>query len=567
MTGGEFLARALAGYGVTHVFFVPTILSDTLVQMEQHTGISRILTHGEKAAAYMADGYARATGRPGVCMAQMVGSANLAAGLRDAYLACAPLIALTGGPSPPSRERNTYQENDDLSMFRSVTKFSARVDSSERLPDLLRQAFRAATSGKPGPVHLELSGHFGEVVEQGEMDSELGVEDRFSVVPAFRPLAEDDAIAEAARLLCVASRPVIVAGGGVRASGAEGALIDLAEALAIPVATSLNAKDALPGDHPLNAGVVGLYSRKSANQVVGEADLVFFVGSKTGSQVTHDWQIPPSGTEVLQLDIDPSELGRNYPNRVSLLGDAKATLERMKLVADVGSVDAREAWVGRVQALVEDWRNQWADLMASSGEPIRPERLCRTLTEMLPEDVLLVSDTGHSGMWTAGMIDLKQGQGYIRTAGSLGWGFPASLGVKLALPDRPVVLFTGDGGFYYHLGELETAVRWNIATTTVVNNNRSLNQEVEVYEPAYGGELRGRHHELWQFREVDFARVAESVGARGIRVTRAEDLPLALEQSFSEDRPTVVDVVTDITAMAPLAFVAAHSDAEAGVIP
>jgi acetolactate synthase-1/2/3 large subunit len=204
--------------------------------------------------------------------------------------------------------------------------------------------------------------------------------------------------------------------------------------------------------------------------------------------------------------------------------------------------------------------------MTADEEPIRPERVCGVLTDMLPDDTVLVSDTGHAGMWTGGMVDLKDGQGYIRTAGSLGWGFPASLGAKLALPSRPVVLFTGDGGFYYHLGELETAVRWNIATTTIVNNNRSLNQEVEVYEPAYGGELHGLHHQLWQFGDVDFAAVAEAVGATGIRVSQAEDLPLALEQALSTPGPTVIDVVTDITAMAPLAFLPTHAEpTEAGV--
>jgi acetolactate synthase I/II/III large subunit len=555
MTGAAFLARCFAGYGVTHVFFVPTILSDTLVQLEQETEVARILTHGEKAAAYMADGYARASGRPGVCLAQMVGAGNLAAGLRDAYLGCSPVLAITGGPYAVSRKRNMYQENDDLSMFRSVTKFSTRVDTSERLADSMRQAFRSATSGKPGPVHLEFAGHFGEVVEQGEVDADVVVEDRFRQVPAFRPVADQQAIAEAARVLREATRPIIVAGGGVRASGAQRALLEVAEAFSIPVATSLNAKDTFPATHPLSVGVVGLYSRKSANCAVLESDLVFFIGSRTGSQVTHSWQVPPPGTPAVQLDIDPEELGRNYPNRVSLLGDARTTLEALREAAG-GALDAaaRKSWIARVGALVEEWRHEVAESFSSDAQPIRPERVCGDLSNLLPENVLLVSDTGHAGMWTGGMVDLKTGSGYIRTAGSLGWGFPASLGAQLALPDRPVVLFTGDGGFYYHLSELETAVRWAIPTITIVNNNRSLNQEVEVYEEAYGGALRGRHHELWHFNEIDFARVAQSLGARGIRVVRPAELAIALEQALAETRPTVIDVVTDIEAMAPLAF-------------
>lgn len=561
MIGAELLARTFGGYGVTAAFFVPTMLSDTLYHLEKHTDVDRVLTHGEKAAAYMADGYARASGRPGICFAQMVGSANLAAGLRDAYLACSPVIAITGGPFPEKRDRNAYQENDDLSMFKAVTKSSVRVDTADQLSNAIRQAFRTATSGKPGPVHLEFAGHFGELIDLAEAGSEVIVDEQFSSVPPFRPAAEPAAVEQAAQLLSQASRPIIVAGGGVRSSGARAELRAVAERLRVPVATSLAAKDVLPGGHPLNAGVVGLYSRESANRAVLEADLVFFVGSKTGSQVTYDWRIPPAGTTVIQLDIDPEELGRNYPNSVSLLGDAKATLESLARTGPPAGA-RREEWVERVRELVDNWRAEWAEQLSSTAEPIRPERLCRELTETLPGDAVVMADTGHSGMWTSAMMDLEENQRYIKAAGSLGWGFPASIGAKIALPDRPVVLFTGDGGFYYHLSELETAVRWNTATITVVNNNRSLNQEVEVFEPAYGGELHGRHEELWHFSEVDFAKVAESLGATGIRVTKPDELPSAIERALEQSGPTVIDVVTDITAMAPLAFV----DESAGLV-
>jgi acetolactate synthase-1/2/3 large subunit len=554
VTGSEYLAHALERYGVSHVFFVPTILSETLFQIEERTQIERILTHGEKAAAYMADGYARASGRVGVCLAQMVGAANLASGLRDAYLGCAPVLGITGGPYAETRDRNAYQENDDLTMFPSVTKFSARVDSAERLASTLAQAFRSATSGKPGPVHLEFAGHFGEVIEEGEARPGPEPDARFGRIPPLRPCADEDAIAKAAVLLTSAKRPIIVAGGGVRSSGAEQTLRQLAEELAVPVATSLNAKDVLPGAHPLNVGVVGLYSRKSANQAVLESDLVFFVGSKTGSQVTHSWRIPPEGRDIIHLDIDPAELGRNYATRAALCGDARATLERLCGIVDSSTAATRKPWVARVSGYVQEWRDENLDAMTTDSEPVRPERVCGALTDQLPDDALVVADTGHAGMWVGGMLDLRDGQRFIRTAGSLGWGLPASIGAQLAQPDRPVVLFTGDGGFYYHLSELETAARWRVPVVFVVNNNRSLNQEVEVYEPAYGGELHGRHHELWQFTDVDFAKVAESLGVRGIRVTRGADLPSALDEALSARAPVVLDVATDIEAMAPLAF-------------
>lgn len=554
MTGSQFIADFLDAYGVSCVFFVPAILNETLAEIEFRTGIKRILTHGEKSAAYMADGYARASGRPGVCFAQCVGAANLAAGLRDPYLACSPMVVLTGGPHPRSRHRNVYQQIDDLPLFQPVTKYSARVEDVTRLPDVLRQAFRAATTGRPGPAHIELAGHQGEL-EREVGDLSVAPEAPFRRVPPLRPPADREAVAAAARLLEQAARPVIVAGGGTRLSGAGSELVEFAQRLAIPVATSLNSKDVMPGNHPLNVGVPGLYCRESANRIVLEADLVLFVGSHTGSQVTFDWQVPPLETSVIQLDIDPEELGRHYPNRVSLLGDAKTVLGQLIDASDASTAASRQQWVKRAQTMVRQWREEFAGLMNSDAVPIRPERLCRELSELVPPDTLLVSDTGHSGMWTGGMIDLNEpGQGFIRAAGSLGWGLPAALGAKLASPHRPVLLFSGDGGFWYHLSELETAVRWNINAVLLVNNNRSLNQEIAVYTAAYGGELRGKHAELWQFGDASFAEIGRAMGAEGIRVEKPGELAGALDKAFSAEKPCVVEVVTEKTAVAPLGF-------------
>jgi acetolactate synthase-1/2/3 large subunit len=557
ITGAEYLARALDAYGVTAAFFVPTILSRTLYEMEARTGIRRILTHGEKASVYMADGYARAAGRPGICMAQTVGAANLAAGLRDPYLGCSPVLAFTGGPYNWSRGRNYYQEIEDFPLFKPVTKFSAQVTDAGRLPDLLDYAFAAATAGKPGPVHLEVAGHSGEDVESGETDAPVPGP-RAATVPRLRTRPDAESVAAAAQLLRAARRPVIVAGGGVRASGAQAELRALAELLQAPVATSLNAKDVLPGDHPLNVGVPGLYSRASANHVLLEADLVLFAGSKTGNQVTLKWQVPPLSVKVIHLDIDPAEIGRHYPDTLGVLADAKLGLAELAqaLAADSrpGDPGARADWTRRAQDLVTAWRSRWRAPMASDQVPVRPERLCAELTAHLPDDALLVSDTGHSGMWTAGMIDLcRPGQGYIRAAGSLGWGLPAALGAQVAQPGRPVVLFTGDGGLWYHVGELETAARCGIPAVIVVNNNSSLNQEINVYSRAYGGALHGRHGELWHFRDTDFAAVAESMGVLGLTVRKAADFAGALDAALASGRPAVIDVVTEMEALAPLA--------------
>jgi acetolactate synthase-1/2/3 large subunit len=547
MTGARLFAEMMEGYEVSHIFFVPAFMLKAFAEMEDRP-IRRIMVHGEKAAAYMADGYARASGKPGVCMAQMIGASNLAAGLRDGFMAGSPIIAITGGPTPQSRYRHAYQEVDDVSQFDTVTKFNAQIDHVARMPDLIRQAFRVATSGAPGPVHLRVQSHLGQITEE-EADLDALVEERYRRAPAFRPEPDPQQVSAALELLRRAERPMIVAGGGVVRSGAQAEVVKLAEKLAIPVATSLNAKAAIIDAHPLAVGVAGSYSRDCANRALAEADFVFFVGSHTGGQVTNNWMFPPIGTKVIQLDIDPAELGRNYANAVSILGDAKVSLARMIEAAAPRANSA--GWPQRVRQLIAEWRDEHEPMRNSDAVPIRPERICKEISEALPPDGVVVSDTGHAGIWTAGMVELKHpGQSYFRTAGSLGWGFPAALGVKCALPDRPVVCFTGDGGFYYHIAELETASRHNINAVIVVNNNSALNQEIKLNDAAYGGKQRGRAEEMWRFPDIDFTKVAQAFGCVGIRVTKPGELNGALREAIAMNKPVVVDVVTDMYAIA-----------------
>lgn len=552
-SGARFLAESLKDAGVSHVFFVPAILLKTLAEMET-LGIRRIMVHGEKAAAYMADGYARASNRPGVCFGQHIGGSNLAAGLRDAFMARSPVIAFSGGPAPGSRYRNAYQEIEDFSQYDATTKMNVRIEDPARIPDLVARAFREATTGAPGPVHLELRQHHGDVT-LAEGDYADRIEPKYRAVPPYRPPSDAAAVGEALALLAGAERPVIIAGGGVTWSGAQAEVVELAERLQIPVATSLNAKGTILDDHPLALGVIGLYSRACANQAVAEADVAFFIGSQTGGQVTTNWKIPGPGTQVIHLDIDAREIGRNYPTAVGLLGDAKTVLRQM--IAQTGSAKPapREAWHARTRALVTAWREAFRELCASDARPLRPERLCAEISRALPENGIVVSDTGHSGIWTGALIEFtKKGQRLIRCAGSLGWGLPGAIGVKCAAPERTVVCFAGDGGVYYHMAELETAARYGINIVLVVNNNSALNQEIPLVNGAYKGLLSEKSRDIWGFLDVNFARVAENMGCLGIRVEKADELPAAFARAFAANRPVVIDVVTDENAMAPVAW-------------
>ena len=523
MTGNRYFAEAMRGYGVTHIFYVNTIVREAMPEMDK-VGVTRVVTHGEKAAAYMADGYARASHRPGICLCQDIGTTNLAAGLRDAHMACSPVIAITGGQHDQPRYRHAYQNAEDFTAWDGVTKANYSVDTVERFPDLLRQAFRVSTSGAPGPVHLALRGNAGQMLER-EAEFDLVFEQRFAHYPAFRPEAEPSTVKAAVAELTNAAKPIIVAGGGAVSSGAGAEIIKLAEMLQIPIATSLHAKAIVPDHHPLAVGVPGSYSRWCANQAIAAADLVFFIGSHTGGQVTNGWQIPKIGTRTIQLDINPDELGRNYPNVVSLHGDAKVTLA--KLIAAVDAQPRRAEWLEQVRGYVADYWAECEPLRDSDAVPIRPERIGKELEQWLPTDATLVCDTFHATLWTAQMTRLKAGQNYVRCAGSLGWAFPATLGVKAALPDKPVIGFAGDAGFYYHMAELETAARLKLNAVMVVNNNYS------------GGVAETAAFD----RNVNFAKVADAMGCVGFRVERAADLRPALDKALASGRPAVVEVL------------------------
>ena len=554
-TGAVVLAELLKSLGVTHIFMVPAVLRRTMVEIEKRTNIKRLHVHSEKSAAYMADGYARVSHKPAICMAQIIGALNIAAGLRDAFLAHSPVIALTGGREPKTKFKKVYQEIDDMPAFEPVTKFNATIDDVNRFSDMMEQAFRVATSGSPGPVHLQFRGNEAQI-DLEEIEEEVTVNEINIQIPPHRPICDDSVLKKALEAIQTASKPIIVAGGGARHSGCSKELLTFAEKLSIPIATSLNGKDLLNSNHPLSCGVVGTYSRESANLSVKEADLVIFIGSETGSMTTHFWAVPTTKVRVIQIDIEPENLGRNYNLEVAIHGDAKVILERMTTLADSKNFPERTEWLSRITKLRSDWYYKYQPLMESDAKPIRPERLCREISNAAPKNAVFVVDTGHAGMWMGGMFDLTHSeQTYIRSAGHLGWAFPASLGAKCALPNKPVICFTGDAGFWYHIAEIEVAVRWNINTIVIVNNNSGGNQSKRGFDRAYGGEQTEEGRQLWTFNNINFAAIAENIGAKGIRVENAKEIKPAIEKAIELNNPVIIDVVTDINALAPLAIV------------
>ena len=552
LKGAQWLARALAGAGLTHVFFVELVLRRTLLEFDD-LGVTRVLAHSEKAAAYMADGYARIAGKPAICMAQSVGAANLASGLQDSWLGRSPVVALTGRKEPSFQYRNSYQEIPHAPLFAAVTKFSAPVDATADLPRLLRHAWRAALADPPRPTHLDFNGLQGDVIELGETAEPTVINPEGRRIPAYRPVAAADDIERAAAALRAAERVVIVAGDNAATSQAGAEVLALAEALAAPVATSLGARALVPTRHRLAIGVPGSYSAPPANRIVHGADLVLYVGCDTGDQVTLNWTVPPLSTQIVQIDADPLEIARSYPNTTGVVGDPKASLAR--LIEAVGRPARNRAFADEAARIVADWRETMAPLVADDRAPIRVERLCAEIGRALPADGIVVADTGYSGIWTGTLIDFNGiGQTYLRAAGSLGWAFPASLGAQCAAGPRRVVCFTGDGGFYYHLAELETARRCRIPATIVVNNNSGFGQNLTGVR-RIAGNRPGRGEALVRFGPTDFAAVARSFGVRGLRVEQPAEIAPALTEALAADEPVVIDVVTDLEPRAPEAWV------------
>jgi acetolactate synthase-1/2/3 large subunit len=549
MLGAAAFVDMLSLYGVRFFFFMSGGPTSIFSEMsERAPKIRQVLTHGEESAAYMADGYSRASYRPGLCFGQVgPGAANLAAGIAEPFLASSPVIAVTGMRPADALNRNAYQELEQMRCFDPVTKWNVAIGNPSRIADLVRTAFRVATSGRPRPVHLSIPAD----VAAAEVDFPDPVAaTEFSEFPPIRILPDPRKVAEALTLLAMSERPVLVAGGGAIASKAWGAVQKFAEKLAIPVATTLSGKGSIAEDHPLSIGVPGRYGRKSASEILMQSDVVLYIGCKVGSISSSSWTILAKGAKIIQVDIDAAQLGWNYPVTLGIVADARLALEAMIRAARTKNtgVEKRKRWVAAVKVAVSEWRKEATRLSASEAVPVSVHRVIGDLRAVL-RDGALVSDTGYAAAWSGVLFDvLKPGRSFYRSAGSLGWAFPASIGVKLALPDKQVVCFTGDGGFGYHLTELETASRIGAAVVTVVVNNSTLAFERHDFQYFLGG----KGYEASDYAPTNFAKIAQAFGCHGVRVERPGEIRDALSESLRAGKPAVVDIVTNPDEIAPV---------------
>jgi acetolactate synthase-1/2/3 large subunit len=552
-TGADLLVRYLEQEGVEYLFGVPgghlLGLYDALYDAPS---VRPILAKHEGGAAYMAAGYALAGRRLGVCCGTVgPGATNLISGVATAYMASLPVLALTAQVGTGSIGKGALQEAAGVglrtashtALFEAITKHSEMVTRVDRLPDAVERALRIAHTGRPGPVHLDLPAD----VLRGEIDADVRPVTDYR--PPLRTVADPTAVETAAEALSSAKTPAILAGAGTRAQGAPAALRRLAEALNCPVATTLLGKGALPEDHPLSLGPMGLYGTRAANSYLrGSVDVLLVVGASLHEFTTHVWDpaLQPSRT-LIQIDVDPEQFGRNYPVDIALLGGAAAVLSQ--LVEGLETAGRPVARNRDVVATLKSRTGYFADPpMRDDAVPLKPQRVMAELQRVLPDDALVFTDIGNNLAWVERNLMAKRPDQIMSLAGlaAMGSGVAGVVGGRLAQPERPAVCICGDGGFQMHGFEVATAVNYDLPIVWVVLVNRLLGMIKDVQVTSY----RGRVTSV-EFDHPDFVQLAEALGAVGLQALAADEIAPAFEAALDAGAPAILSVPIDPQQMPP----------------
>ena len=540
----EALSRQLRDLGVEHVFGLPG--ETTLAWYRDWHRVPEVRHHlcrDERSSVFMADGYAKATGKVGVCEGPSVGATHMMPGVAEAFHACVPLVVFTSEIPLRYQRCNMLTGCDQTALFGGITKETLTATAPEEVPHLVRLAFRAAVTGRPGPVHLRLPS---DVLEGECPDREAWADPRYGRFPGCRSVAAPEDLAAVAKALTDAERPLLFCGQGVVHSGAWEEVRALAERLAAPVGTTINAKGAFPETHPLSLGVLGARGGRGwANRFLEEADLVFFLGNSTDSAGTDGWRLPDpaSGKVFLQLDVDGSGLGLNYPV-LPLLGDARETLRALLPLLGEGVPPDRSSWLGGIPRGREDQEERVR--RAEARGDLHPLHVARILEEVLGDDAFLAVDPGVAAVYSAAFLRLRAAgrrTAYNFAMGALGYALPAALGARWGVPqEAPVVGLVGDGSFGFAAGELETAARWGARVTFLVFDNRTYGW-IRGTERVHRGEaLEEGYGRFTDFAPVDYVRVAEGFGVAGFRATSPESLREILPRALSLSGPSLVSL-------------------------
>ena len=552
-TVADNIADAFKRHGIKNVF--GQSIPSSLFLAFADVGIRQIVYRTENAGTAMADGYARISNTIGVVAAQNGPAATLLVpGLAEALKSSVPVLAIVQDVPRPTVDRNAFQELDHLTLFTGCAKWIRRIERKDRVADVLDQAIVAATTGRPGPVVIVLPMDL--LVEETRPSTSRS--SALAHFPLDRILPPADAINNAAKMILGAENPIVVSGGGIHLSGAHDELATLQDLASIPVGTTVMGKGAVDERHPLSLGVVGNTMGKRgraryALDLIRSADVVVLAATRTAQNGTDSWNQYAPGTKFIHIDIDGTEIGRNF-EALRLVGDAKLTLAALNSAISALSLDKRAAGRDRlVRQIAEARRRHLAEaseVMESDRSPIRPERVMRDVQKLLTPASIVTADASYSSIWVANYLQTERpGTRFLTPRGlaGLGWGVPLAMGAKVARPEAPTLAYVGDGGFGHVWSELETAVREQINVVVTVFNNGVLGFQKDAED-----ERHGRHTDACYFSAVDHALVAQAAGCAGVRVERAADYAVAVEEALKRNGPTLIDVATDPQAYPPL---------------
>jgi acetolactate synthase I/II/III large subunit len=549
-TVAQIIADSLVRHGVEVMF--SQCLPSALLLAAEDIKIKHFMYRTENAGSYMADCYARMTGKVGVVTAQNGPAATLLVpGLAEALKVSVPLVALVQDVNRNQTDKNAFQEYDHQALFEGCTKWFKRVTEASRIEDYVDMAFATAASGRPGPVVLMLPADL--LLEEVHLPEPRTA--KLGYFPLDRTVADPERIREASDLLASAKNPMIVAGGGVHLSQAVDEVVRLQNDCHLPASTTVMGKGAIDEDHPLSLGVVGyalgkLSPGRHLTGLLDEADVILLVGSRTNQNGTDSWSIYPKGAKIIHIDVDGLEIGRNY-EALRLFGDARLTLQAL-YEALKGRRDPLPKTAKRISEAKARHQIDIEPIENSNANLIRPERLAADIRRVLTPDTIVVADASYSSLWTSLYLPaMKPGMRFITPRGlaGLGWGFPMAIGAKVARPDSPVICMVGDGGFGHVWSELETASRMQTPVALTVLNNSCLGYQKDAEDVKFDRQTSGV-----SFTDVDHAGVARAAGCRGVRIDKAGDYLPALKEALACGETTLLDVVTDPEAYPPVTF-------------
>ena len=531
MKGARAVVELLERQKVEVAFGIPGGVLLPLYDEIVDAKFRHILARHEQCAGHMADGYARASRKPGVCIATSgPGATNLVTGVATAFMDSSPLVAITGQVATGMLGADAFQEADSFGIMMPITKHNFRVMDPKQLPNAIKRAFSIATTGRFGPVHIDIPS---DVLVSDVPEKEI--ERDFPIPPPRRNLSQ---LLDSVKLLELAERPAVLVGGGAAWSSAGPEILKLAEILMSPVVTTLMGKGVVPDTHPLVLGVVGMHGKQGANYVLHNCDVLLAIGTRFSDRVTGKVSDFAKNTKIIHVDIDASEIGKNVKGHIGLVGDAWTVTNA--LIAGLRSRTMKQSeWKKRVKEL----KVACACDYDISGEPIKPQKVIKELSRHLPDDAIITTEVGQNQMWCAHFLEMSGTRQFITSGGlgTMGFGFPASIGAKVAKPDKTVVDVAGDGSLQMVSHEFATAVQDNIPVIVCLMNNGWLGMVKQwqklFYEKRYKATTLGK--------VPDFVKLAKAYGADAIKVEKGSELKEAIRQAVKSDVAFLIDVAID----------------------